>query len=150
MMKRPLALVGVVAFASVLAAQAPLPEALRAERRVYLEQGAGIDRTTIDRAAKEIQKYKPRRLELVADKDHADLIVALSDVSTGPGGVLFMPITGLGLVGVPVRDTTYRLTVRRTTDEELLWDDHRVGDVSRLVKDFLKRLTKDAETRGEK
>jgi len=150
-MKRLIALVGVVSFASVLAAQAPLPDALRAGRRVYLEQGAGIDKTTIDRAAKEIQKYKPRRLELVAEKDQADLIVALSDVSTGPGGVLFAPIAGLGMVGIPVRDTTYRLTVRRTTDDGLLlWDDHRINNVGRLVKDFLKRLTEDAKTRGEK
>lgn len=100
-MTRLLALVGVVCVATVTAAQAPLPEALRAAHLVYLEQGTRIDKATIDRAAKEIQKYKPRRLELVSTQEQADVIMMLSDVSTGQGGVLYAPIAGLGLVGIP-------------------------------------------------
>lgn len=90
-----LGIVGLIAFASITSAQVPLPQALRKARFVYLEQGPGVTRAIMEKAAKEMQKYRPRRLELVGDKTQADVIFAVSSGTTR-GGCWWPPCLAWG------------------------------------------------------
>lgn len=134
-------IIGLVTVGVPLVSQVPLPDALRAARRVYLERGSGVERKELDRIAQDIARSRPARLIVVAERENAEIVLTVA-ITEGDGGTMVAPIAGLGVFAVPLTNPVAHLSVRSTTDDRVLWDDVRRGkNVRDLVKALLKRLT---------
>jgi hypothetical protein len=118
--------------ASSLAAQAPLPTALKEGKRVYIT-GEDVERKHIDHLAKELQKRK--RFEVVGDREQADLVFLLA--RGRPGATVIVPVAGL-LVGV--REGAFRLIIYQRRHDDALWEDSREGDGNGTITALVKRL----------
>ena len=137
-----LVLVALTVSSSILLSQIPIPASLIDATTVYM-QGVGIERKWLEHAAKEVAKIG--RWEVVADPDHADVILTLA-VGNFDGGTLIMPITGVGAIAVPMNSLVFQLVVQESGTEEVLWNDSRAvvwtrgGAVAGLVEDVFKRI----------
>ena len=133
------AVFGVCCAMSGVAAQLPVPSALLEHRAVYLT-GQNIERGWLNWAAEEIQKLG--RFELVGDREEADLVFTVI-YSESNGGTTVVPLTGVGIIAVPIDQKGVSLVVHGG-DGKLLWNDSREINwlASGAVKDLIRDLHK--------
>ena len=122
----------------------PVPSALLEHRVVYLT-GFNMEREWLDWAAEEIQKLK--RFKLVGDREDAELVFTVT-YSESNGGTAVLPLTGVGIVALPIGQKGVSLHVH-DTEGTLLWTDAREvnwllsGAVKDLIRDIHKAIDRD-------
>ena len=122
----------------------PVPSALLEHRVVYLT-GFNMEREWLDWAAEEIQKLK--RFKLVGDREDAELVFTVT-YSESNGGTAVLPLTGVGIVALPIGQKGVSLHVH-DTEGTLLWTDEREvnwllsGAVKDLIRDIHKAIDRD-------
>ncbi len=125
--------------------QLPLPPGLVDATTVYM-QAAGVERRWLERAAEEVEKAG--RWEMVATPEEADVVLTLAASNSG-GGTLLAPISGLGLVALPMTSLWFQIIVHEAERERVLWDESRRvdwgrgGAVADLVKDMFESIAQD-------
>ncbi len=119
------------------AAQLPVPVELIEAETVYVE-GLDVERTWLNHAGEEF--VRQQRFTLIADRDQADLIVALRYGAPANQNAAIVPLPGVGAVFV--ESTAFTLTVVHRASEKTVWQDTRSitwaarGAVLDLVKDL--------------
>ena len=128
-----------VCSSTALLAQLPVPSALLESRTVFLT-GQNIEREWLDWAAEEIRKLD--RFELMGDQEDADLTFTVIRWDSREG-VAAVPITGVGVIAVPLDQEGVSLAVH-TKGGRLVWDDSREINwlASGAVKDLIRDLHK--------
>ena len=125
--------------AGTLGAQLPVPSALLEHRVVFLT-GQSIERGWLNWAADEIRKFD--RFELVGDREDAELVFTVIHSESNQGTAV-VPLTGVGIVAVPLEEQGVTLVVH-DQNGRLLWNDSRAINwlASGAVKDLIRDLHK--------
>ena len=143
-----LVLCGIWSATATPKAQLPVPSALLEHRVVFLT-GKDVKRGWLSWAADEIQNFD--RFKLVGDREDAELVFTLI-YSKSSEGTAVLPLTGVGIIAVPIGQQGFTLVVQ---DEmgKVLWNDSREvnwlgsGAVKDLIRDLHKAIDEN-EPRG--
>ncbi len=128
-----------VAATATLSGQLPLPVGLLKDGQLVYMSSAAVERSLLDRAAREIEMEGIYTLT----EDHIKANLILTIMPGRKGDTLRIP---LGTLLFPSSNESYRLVVRDPLTSKVLWDDSREtggtrsGAILDLVKDLHKAI----------
>ena len=117
----------------------PLPSVLLEHRTVFLT-GQSIERGWLNWAADEIRNLD--RFVLVGDREDAELVFTVIHTESNEGTAV-VPLTGVGIIAVPLEQQGVSLVVQ-DGNGKVLWNDSREINwlASGAVKDLIRDLHK--------